>query len=59
MIVERHGKTVMFSEGEQETIVKFTKTYEATNFRNAISLGNKKTFEEATDLIKSFNGQKL
>lgn len=59
MIVERHGKTIIFSEEGKETTVRFTKSHDASNFRNEISLENNKTYNEVIGLIKKFNGKKI
>jgi len=60
MYVWRGGKTVTFGQNGEKTIkVRFKKSHEATDFRNAISLENKKSYSEAIRLIKRYNGRRI
>ena len=59
MNVRRDGKTVTLREDGKRARVRFTKSHEAAQYRNAISLENKKSYDEAIRLIRRYNGVKI
>jgi hypothetical protein len=59
MNVRRDGKTVTLREDDKRAKVRFVKSHEAAQYRNAISLENKKSYDEAIRLIRRYNGVKI
>ena len=59
MKVWRDGKKITLAEGKERVKITFTKTHEAAQYRNAISLENKRTFAEALVLIRRYNGTRI